>query len=330
MIIYSYDRKDFILEAINSVYNQTIDRDQYEIIVVKGFNDPKIDNEIKKFTNVCITLNVKGHGRKIISALEHSNGDIICLLDDDDLFSKDKLEKIKEIFESQDDVIFVHKSIMRIDEKGDEIFHNRETSHKIMELNTSKPDKRILSQFISQRGNWYGSCMSFRRDVLIEVKEILGEIDQSIDPILFLLTLKKSGKMIKISDKLTKYRIHNSTTNYSLNFSDYVQRRKEFYGNTLVNYTRIIDITKDTMGESLLKISINHLRLIISFLNRSPRLVLIKDSLNLIIGMEDLFVKYYFIWVFYSFIAFINKEAALRIFYLIQTSNRRSAVELRS
>lgn len=330
VIIYSYNRKEFILEAIKSAYNQTLVRDLYEIIVVKSFSDPELDSEITKFTNTCITLNVKGHGKKIVSALDHASGDIICLLDDDDLFTKDKLQRIKDIFESQDDVIFIHNSIIRIDEKGDEIFSNRKTTHKKLELDTVSPDKKTLSQFMSQRVNWYGSCMSFRKDALIEVKEILGEIDQSIDPILFILTLRKSGKMIKIDDKLTKYRVHNSTTNYLLNFSDYVERRKEFYENTLTNYNRIIGITKGTMGELLLKVSITHLRLVISFLNRATKRILIKGSINLILSMEEVFIKYYFIWVFYSLIACVNNEAALKIFYLIQTSNRRSAIELRS
>ena len=43
VVVTAYDRKEFILEAVKSVIDQTLDRSRYEIIVVKNYLDPEID-----------------------------------------------------------------------------------------------------------------------------------------------------------------------------------------------------------------------------------------------------------------------------------------------
>ena len=39
VIITAHNRKEFLLEAVNSALNQTLPKDEYEIIVVKNFQD---------------------------------------------------------------------------------------------------------------------------------------------------------------------------------------------------------------------------------------------------------------------------------------------------
>ena len=43
VIIIAYKRKEFLLGAIKSVLNQTLDKKYYEIIVVKNYKDDAID-----------------------------------------------------------------------------------------------------------------------------------------------------------------------------------------------------------------------------------------------------------------------------------------------
>ena len=47
VIITAYKRKEFILGAVNSVINQSLEKSKYEIIVVKNY----LDNTIDKFLN---------------------------------------------------------------------------------------------------------------------------------------------------------------------------------------------------------------------------------------------------------------------------------------
>ena len=46
VIISAHNRKEYLLEAIKSVVNQTLDPKNYEIIVVKNFKDKTVDEYI--------------------------------------------------------------------------------------------------------------------------------------------------------------------------------------------------------------------------------------------------------------------------------------------
>ena len=47
VIILAYTRKDFLFDAIKSAINQTLNRNLYEIIVIKNFQDETIDDFIR-------------------------------------------------------------------------------------------------------------------------------------------------------------------------------------------------------------------------------------------------------------------------------------------
>ena len=42
VIVTAYNRKEFLLEALQSAVNQTLKREEYEIICIKNFKDAKI------------------------------------------------------------------------------------------------------------------------------------------------------------------------------------------------------------------------------------------------------------------------------------------------
>ena len=89
---------------VNSILNQSYKN--YEVIV---FDDKSTDNSIKiikKFSKVKIIRNKRkktsfpsiNQMNALIKSFKKSKGDIICLLDADDLFEKNKLSKIKTYF----------------------------------------------------------------------------------------------------------------------------------------------------------------------------------------------------------------------------------------
>ena len=103
IVIANYNNSSFIEECINSLNSQT-----YENIEIIFFDDNSKDNSvdiIKKFTNVKIIQNkiqTKFGSLNQMNALKKSvqlsTGDIIFLLDSDDYFKKDKIEKVINFF----------------------------------------------------------------------------------------------------------------------------------------------------------------------------------------------------------------------------------------
>jgi glycosyltransferase involved in cell wall biosynthesis len=48
VIITAHNRRGFLLEVVNSALNQTLPEDEYEIIVVKNFEDERIDKFLEE------------------------------------------------------------------------------------------------------------------------------------------------------------------------------------------------------------------------------------------------------------------------------------------
>ena len=103
IVIANFNNSKFIDECIESLNNQT-----YKNIEIIFFDDNSHDNsieKIKKFKNVRIIENkiqTKFGSFNQMNAfkksIQYSTGDIIFLLDSDDFFRKDKIEKIMDFF----------------------------------------------------------------------------------------------------------------------------------------------------------------------------------------------------------------------------------------
>ncbi|MGC8664006.1 MAG: glycosyltransferase family 2 protein [Thermoplasmata archaeon] len=118
VIITAHDRKEFLKEAINSVINQTLDKSFYEIIVVKNFKDEKIDSYIEKWGIINIYTEEIELSKKIALGIENAKGEVISLLEDDDLFMPKKLETVYNYFKKYENLVYLHNSEYFIDEKG--------------------------------------------------------------------------------------------------------------------------------------------------------------------------------------------------------------------
>ena len=94
VIIIAYNRRDFLMNAIRSVINQSVAKDSYEIICVTNF-----EVDLSSFINIPIKLvNMNGSiGEFISKAISISTSNYICILEDDDEFEPTKLEMILEM-----------------------------------------------------------------------------------------------------------------------------------------------------------------------------------------------------------------------------------------
>ena len=113
IIIPYFKKKDYILEAINSILDQTYQN--FEVIIVYDdankselsfiYNIQKLDRRIKVLVN---EKNV-GAGLSRNYGIKNSNGKYIAFLDADDLWKKEKLQKQISIME-QKNFLITHTS----------------------------------------------------------------------------------------------------------------------------------------------------------------------------------------------------------------------------
>ncbi len=203
VIIPSYNRTDFLWNAIKSVLNQTLDKKYYEIIVVKNYNDDKMDSFINKNNIKNIFSTNKSLPGKIYEALKIASGDIISFLDDDDLFFSNKLEYVYNIFKNNENLVYYHNNYYPVDCKGK------------------------YKNFIENSIDFNNSCINIKKDTINLNK--LKKISALTDTFFYLSALDYGGKKMLDKKILTYYTVHNGVSNFITdNFDDYKNKQIEF------------------------------------------------------------------------------------------------------
>ncbi|MFP3132254.1 MAG: glycosyltransferase family 2 protein [Candidatus Nanopusillus sp.] len=192
VIVIDYKRKKYILDALQSIKNQKgIDLNDIEVIVVKYYQDEKIDNYIKEnFPNYKI-INLDPDdpdhyiGRTFSEGIKAASNNLIFLLEDDDMFTENKISRIFEVVEKikdYDEYAIFNKFIAFYDEKGKSFKKQKstETNNSSIILNIKDKDKLI--------------------DYL---KNIYYVVDRGL-----LCYFNKNKKIIRINEPLTYYRRH--------------------------------------------------------------------------------------------------------------------------
>lgn len=187
VIITAYNRREFLLDAITSVVNQTLGREKYEIILIKNFKDEDIDRIVNE--NGIGSVNLEGTiGEYLKAGLEQAKGEVISFMEDDDIFCKDKLEVVYDLFKSNEKLVY---------------FHN-------------------ISQFINENKNpisRFGRGLDFNLSSISIRKNILnpGHLNKnlfSLQDSFMLYSAYENGGLVVSGDRvLSYYRLHNSASN---------------------------------------------------------------------------------------------------------------------
>ncbi|MFP3317287.1 MAG: glycosyltransferase [Candidatus Nanopusillus sp.] len=199
VIVIDYKRKRYILDALQSIKNQKgIDLNDIEVIVVKYYQDEKIDNYIKEnFPNYKI-INLDPDdpdhyiGRTFSEGIKAASNNLIFLLEDDDMFTENKISKILEVVKNikYDEYVIWNKAIL-IDQTGKPLNKSRNkyaANNSSIVLNIKDKDKLI-------------NC----------IRKIYYAID-----VAFLCYFNKNKKVIKVNEPLTYYRIHRENISRSI------------------------------------------------------------------------------------------------------------------
>jgi len=302
VIITAYNRKEFLLDAFNSALNQTLSRDKYEIIVTKNFRDSKIDSYIKKNGGKLVFFEKGSCGRQVADALKYAKGEVICFLDDDDLFTKEKLKTIYSLI--NDKIGYIHNGMLYIDENGNqtknEKYENLETKIVVRDMNKSK-------KFSIPSVN--NSAVSVKKELLIRNKSIieaLTKIIYGLDTFYYFVALDSNCNMLAIPDKLTKYRIHGSNTSFQLSsYHKFCYKQVKNSLRFLHDFRIAKKIVKKEITKKVLALHISFMQITKSFYAGSRKDILkayanyvkackkLKQSLPLKLGIEIIF---FLIW----------------------------------
>jgi glycosyltransferase involved in cell wall biosynthesis len=270
IILPVYNGVKYLADCINSVLNQTYN--DFELIIVNDGSKDNSESVIKQINSSKIQYYYKNNGG-VASArtygINKSQGEILCFIDQDDMWERDYLEKVVDRLDTSD---FVYTNGL--------IVLNKTVKGKIYDENLSKMNSQSngLKRLLEQNYIISPSQIGIKKSVVDKI----GLFDES---------LKGSGaddwdywirvfaieniRIAYIEDALVLYRLHDSNNSYNYDkmyqckleilekhkgiitdkYSKYFYRRIRAYNTFLYSYYNLND-KKFKKGLELLKDSL--------------------------------------------------------------------------
>ncbi len=202
-----------MISALTSIKNQNYPHNLFEVIVVKNFEDEETDRFIKDSGFASLLVGEKCAGEMILLAFMKSRGVVICLLDDDDVFSNDKLERVSHVFSEYPGCGYYHNHHSVIDENSADLpFEVRDAppdSIWFENSDTFLSSFHKLSQFTP---DFNLSSISVARAVIENHLIELSNMQAATDTTFMILGIDSDLGVYLDNRRLTRYRIHGSTS----------------------------------------------------------------------------------------------------------------------
>src|SRR6478672_1447783 len=205
ILVNNYNYGGYLKEAIDSALNQTYHN--IEVIVV---DDGSTDNSreiIASYDTSIIPVYKENGGQAsaLNAGFAISRGEIVSLLDSDDVWLPQKVEKVVEAFCSYPSGAVVYHKVQNIDKTG---------IHSGKPWPPYNPIKGNISNQVAKTGGWWpfppSTALSFRREFLCKVMNI-PEQEYRICADTYLADLAPFwGDVVGIDQVLSHYRLHNS------------------------------------------------------------------------------------------------------------------------
>ncbi|MFL1676649.1 glycosyltransferase [Paenibacillus dendritiformis] len=216
VVIPLYNHEHYITDAIESVLSQSYKN--LELIVIDDGSKDNSLNVARSFKDDRITVIAQenaGAHNTINRGLQMATGDYLTILNSDDLYEKNRLEKCVGFLQSEPDVHFVCSYIKIINDSGDVLgikkgwenmepwpFPNKEKSFA---KDGDFTRNLLMSNFISTTSN-----MVFTRELFEKIGGMRNlKFAHDWD---FALRAAEQTKCAIISDSLMRYRIHGTNT----------------------------------------------------------------------------------------------------------------------
>lgn len=178
IIIPNYNEKLYIRRCLDSIFKQTINKSNYEVIVIDdGSTDNSVDI-INEYNVKLLNSNRLGAGGARNIGIENSNGEYIILLDADDyLYKNDVLEKLDKCLNKQDIVFVKYKKIIGNEENIIEEDSTNTLEEQIYKSHhfccTLKCFRKDLVNDIRYKNKSYHEDISFTVELMCKAKTLL-------------------------------------------------------------------------------------------------------------------------------------------------------------
>ncbi len=210
VLVPNYNYARYIAEALDSVLEQTYP--YFELIVCDdGSKDNSceiIASYVRKDSRIKLISKENGGVANALNvAYSKSKGQVICILDADDIWMSNKLQKILELYISDPKCGFAIHNVVEIDGQGNFI----KTTPKYNHLASG-----WMGQFALENGGFVynippASALSIRREIADQIFPLNEAFTRNADSLIFrfapFITVIKAAP-----EALSKFRLHGANT----------------------------------------------------------------------------------------------------------------------
>lgn len=210
IIVPTYKPKDYLWQCLESLYNQTLDKNFYEVILVlNGCKEPYHSQILKWQSNhsdmnlIYFQTDISGVSNARNIALDLASGDYFTFLDDDDFFSNETLTKLYKKADSK--IVTIFKPLAFFDNTNNFFEYSRTKEYY-------ENFKKDIIPFYQVRRNFSGPVMK------LFPRWIIGERRYNInfkngEDSLFMFLISDRMKYVNFADEDAVYyrRIRNES-----------------------------------------------------------------------------------------------------------------------
>lgn len=213
-IVTAHGRARFLESAVRSVLSQTVPRSEIQTIVTKDFAHPFVDSlpDVR-----VLDSSGSGVGAMMADALDEATGEVVAFLDDDDLWSPDKLSHVRAAFASDPALAYYAHGFSAIDERDRPIKADRPTLRRAallsrpMQVDVPTASRDLIAR--ASEVNPGASFIAIRRETLAAQEPFLRRITAVTDQFLFWSGVLSRGHLVFTATRDGLLRAHSE--NYS-------------------------------------------------------------------------------------------------------------------
>jgi glycosyltransferase involved in cell wall biosynthesis len=213
VVITSFGRRQYLLDALASVLRQSMARDRFEVLVAKNFADTDIDAELARCGARTVPVEGPNHGDWLVRAFELSRGELVVFLDDDDRMTFHRLTTVRTEFQTDPSLLYFHNGVRPIDRLGEptpglSAIPAAHTSFGRRRLGSGDVSSRDLTTLWNSGAAFNLSSIAVRRHLLAASRAALRRIRASSSAFLYYAALSTPGSLLIDPVILTEYRVH--------------------------------------------------------------------------------------------------------------------------
>ena len=263
----TYNGEKYIREQLESLINQTRKPDE---IVVSDDNSKdntlKIIRETLSSSNIDLKININNPGLGVFKNFEKAislcTGNIIFTCDQDDVWKKEKLEKMINAFDEDTLVVYCNAAVVLNDEN-----HYLYPLWEPKDIENKENGTSSFNTLVYRGGSIAGCCMAFRKELYEKIKPFPNKVYHDDWLITCAVIL---GKVKAINEELIYYRQHGNNvvgiirgsklsyykslyTNIRpyIEHREYIYKRHELLYDALIKHELISDELKNKLDENL-------------------------------------------------------------------------------